>query len=92
MIGKFVQKLIQWMPLILFILLLMVDRENQFHVVGYIILLLSYTVVLILRILYAKEKWHRDYDGSSLGTSPSIQKMSDLKDQLEQQDGSDSES
>ena len=69
----------------------MVDRENSFHVVGYISFLFFYTAILIMRILYAKERWHKEYDDSELGSNPSIQKMSDLKEKLEEQDGTGQE-
>ena len=84
--GKIVQKLIRWMPLVLFLLFIMVDRENLFHVVGFISLLFIYTAVLIMRILYAKERWHEEFDSGELGQNPSIQKMSDLREKLEEQD------
>jgi len=74
------------MPVILFILYLLVDRENSFHVVGFISLLFLYTSVLVARILYARDEWHREYDDSNLGTNPSIEKMSDLKNELESND------
>jgi hypothetical protein len=90
--GKIIQKLIGWMPLVLFFLLIMVDRENSFHVVGFISLLLIYAAILIMRILYAKERWHEEFDSGELGQNTSIQKMSDLKEKLEEQDGIDSES
>jgi hypothetical protein len=90
--GKIIQKLICWMPLVLFFLLIMVDRENSFHVVGFISLLLIYAAILIMRILYAKERWHEEFDSGELGQNTSIQKMSDLKEKLEEQDGIDSES
>ena len=90
--GKIIQKLIGWMPLVLFFLLIMVDRENSFHVVGFISLLLSYATILIMRILYAKERWHEEFDSGELGQNISIQKMSELKEKLEGQDGIDSES
>ena len=90
--GKIVQKLIRWMPLVLFLLFIMVDRENLFHVVGFISLLFIYTAVLIMRILYAKERWHEEFDSGELGQNASIQKMSDLREKLEEQDGIDSES
>jgi hypothetical protein len=80
------------MPLVLFFLLIMVDRENSFHVVGFISLLLIYAAILIMRILYAKERWHEEFDSGELGQNTSIQKMSDLKEKLEEQDGIDSES
>ncbi|HIA94226.1 MAG TPA: hypothetical protein EYO16_03015 [Candidatus Marinimicrobia bacterium] len=89
--GKIIQKLIRWMPVVLFVLLLMVDRDNPVHVVGFISLLLIYTTILIMRILYAKERWHKEYDDSELGSNPSIQKMSDLKEKLEEQDGTGQE-
>jgi hypothetical protein len=44
-----------------------------------------------MRILYAKERWHKEYDDSELGSNPSIQKMSDLKEKLEEQDGTGQE-
>ena len=56
------QKIFKWMPVVLFFLLVMVDRGNIFHVVGYILLLLSYTAILILRLLYAKKYWHKEYN------------------------------
>lgn len=87
--SKIIQKLIRWMPLILFILLLMVDRQNWYHVIGYITILLGYTTILILRILYAKDRWHREYDASISGKNVSIQKMSDLNQKLSEQDGTD---
>jgi len=90
--GKIVQKLIGWMPLVLFLLFIMVDRENLFHVVGFISLLFIYTAILIMRILYAKERWHEEFDSGELGQNASIQKMSDLREKLEEQDGIDSES
>ena len=90
--GKIIQKLVSWMPLVLFFLLIMVDRENPFHVVGFISLLFIYTAILIMRILYAKERWHEEFNSGELGQNTSIQKMSDLKEKLEEQDGIDSES
>jgi hypothetical protein len=90
--GKIIQKLIRWMPLILFFLFIMVDRENSFHVIGFISLLFIYTAILIMRVLYAKERWHEEFDSGELGQNPSIQKMSDLREKLEEQDGIDSES
>ena len=80
------------MPLILFFLFIMVDRENSFHVISFICLLLIYAASLIMRILYAKERWHEEFDSGELKQNPSIQKMSDLREKLEEQDGIDSES
>ncbi|MCS5615894.1 MAG: hypothetical protein NZ771_08835 [Candidatus Marinimicrobia bacterium] len=90
--GKIVQKLIRWMPLVLLFLFFMVDRENSFHVVGFISLLFIYATILIMRVLYAKERWHEEFDSGELGQNASIQKMSDLREKLEEQDGIDSES
>jgi len=84
--GKIIQKLIRWMPLILFFLFIMVDRESSFHVIGFISLLFIYTAILIMRVLYAKERWHEEFDSGELGQNPSIQKMSDLREKLEEQD------
>ena len=90
--GLIIQKLIRWIPLILLILLFMVDRENSFHVVGYISFLFFYTAILIMRILYAKENWHEEFGKGNLGQNNSIQKMSDLKEKLEEQNEFDSKS
>ena len=87
--GKIIQKLIRWMPLILFFLFIMVDRENSFYVVSFICLLFIYTAILIMRVLYAKERWHEEFNSGELGQNGSIQKMSDLKEKLEEQDGID---
>ena len=92
MIGKIVQQLIRWLPLLLLVLLFMVDRENSLHVFGYIILLFAYTSVLIMRILYAKEKWHQEFDSGNLGQNTTIQKMSDLTEKLEEQNEFNSKS
>ena len=45
-----------------------------------------------MRILYAKERWHEEFDSSELKQNPSIQKMSDLRERLEEQDGVNSKS
>ena len=74
------------MPLILFVLLLMVDRKNTFHVVGYITLLLSYTGILVSKILYAKEEWHNEFNNDLGQGSEKIDKMSDYQDQLNVKD------
>jgi len=86
---KIVQKMIRWMPLALLFLFFMVDRENSFYVVSFISLLFIYTAILIMRVLYAKERWHEEFNSGELGQNGSIQKMSDLKEKLEEQDGID---
>ena len=80
------------MPLILFVLLLMVDRKNTFHVVGYITLLLSYTGILVSKILYAKEEWHNEFNNNIGKGSDEIDKMSDYQDQLNVKDETDTKS
>ncbi len=82
MLVKIIQKLIRWMPVILFILLLMLDRNNLIHKVSYIILLLIYTSIMIMRILYSKEKWHDEHNVEKLQTDDSIKKMSDYQSKL----------
>lgn len=75
-------KILKWMPIILFFLLLMVDRDNILHVVGYLVLLFSYTFIIIIRILYAKKEWHKDFNKNQLNENSSIQKMSDLQKKI----------
>lgn len=75
-------RILKWTPLVLFILLLMVDRDNLFHVVGYLIFLFSYTAVIILRVLYAKKEWHKDFNSDELDKNSSIKKMSDLQNKI----------
>ena len=38
--------------------------------------------ILILKILYAKEQWHKEFDGNALGRNSSIEKMSDFQKEL----------
>ena len=73
------------MPVILFILLIMLDRNNMIYVFGYIMLLLSYSGVLILRLLYDKKEWHNEFnEEKNMGRNSSIEKLSDLKDNLDE--------
>ncbi len=78
----FFQKLIRWMPLFLLVFLFLIDRDNTLHTVIYIFFLLSYSAILILKILYAKEEWHRDFDTDSLSQNSSLEKMDDYQNQL----------
>ena len=80
------------MPLILLLLLFMVDRDNSFQKIGYIILLFSYTGVLILRILYAKKEWHKEFSTSDLANDSKINKMSDYEGRLGNKNDLDKES
>ena len=79
---QFIQRLIRWMPLILLFLLFMVDRDKVIHQAGYIVLLLSYTAILILRILYAKENWHREFSTDDITKDSKVEKMSDYENRL----------
>ena len=84
--NQFIQRLIRWMPLVLFFLLFMVDRNKVFHQVGYIILLLSYTAILILRILYAKNNWHKEFNTDDIAKDSNVKKMSDYESKIIEDD------
>ena len=84
--NQLIQRLIRWMPLILLFLLFMVDRDKVVHQVGYIVLLLSYTAILILRILYAKENWHREFSTDDIAKDSKVEKMSDYESKLTEKD------
>tara|TARA_B100001250_G_scaffold335754_1_gene302044 strand:- start:128 stop:406 length:279 start_codon:yes stop_codon:yes gene_type:complete len=86
MLKKIIQTIIRWLPLILFLLFIFIDRDNYLQVTGFILLLLLYTFILITRILYAKKDWHKEYNSKEMNTNPLINKMSDLKDELKQHD------
>ena len=77
------QRLIKWMPVILFVLLLLLDRENLSHVISYIVLLLSYTIILVAKILHAKNEWHSDPKTSKISGDKNIQKMSDFLEKMD---------
>ena len=89
--DQLIQRLIRWMPLILLFLLIMVDRNKVVHQVGYIVLLLSYTAILILRILYAKENWHREFSTDDIAKDSKVKKMSDYKSKLIEDDNLEEE-
>ncbi|MBH10567.1 MAG: hypothetical protein CMG74_09510 [Candidatus Marinimicrobia bacterium] len=61
MYHKLIQKIIRWLPFFLMIFLFLIDRNNLIHVLTYIFILLSYTGILVLKILYAKENWHKEF-------------------------------
>ena len=84
--NQLIQRLIRWMPLILLFLLFMVDRDKVVHQVGYIVLLLSYTAILILRILYAKENWHREFSTDDIAKDSKVEKMSEYESKLIEKD------
>jgi hypothetical protein len=75
-------KILKWMPIILFFLLLMVDRDNILHVAGYLMLLFLYTSIIIIRILYAKKEWHKEFNKDQLNKNNSIKKMSDFQNKI----------
>ena len=89
--NQLIQRLIRWMPLILLFLLFMVDRDKVVHQVGYIALLLSYTAILILRILYAKENWHREFSTDNIAKDSKVKKMSDYASKLIENDNLEEE-
>ena len=89
--NQLIQRLIRWMPLILLFLLFMVDRDKVVHQVGYIVLLLSYTAILILRILYAKKNWHREFSTDDIAKDSKVEKMSDYESKLIEDDNLEEE-
>ena len=84
--DQLIQRLIRWMPLILLFLLFMVDRSKVVHQVGYIVLLLLYTAILIIRILYAKKNWHREFSADDIAKDSKVEKMSDYESKLIEDD------
>ena len=89
--NQLIQRLIRWMPLILLFLLFMVDRNKVVHQIGYIVLLLSYTTILILRILYAKKNWHREFSTDDIAKDSKVEKMSDYESKLIEDDNLEEE-
>ena len=81
---KIIQTLIKWMPIILFALLLMINRDNLLQVIGYILLLLFYTLILVSKILQAKKEWHSDPKTSKISSDKKIQKMSDFLEKMDE--------
>ena len=66
------------MPVILLLLLIFVDRGNKFYVIGFLSLLFIYTTILIVRVLYAKKIWHKEFNDENYAKDASILKMKDL--------------
>ena len=66
------------MPVILLLLLIIVERENKSYVIGILFLLFIYTIILIVRILYAKKIWHKEFNDENYAKDASILKMKDL--------------
>ena len=85
--NRVFQRIFKWMPVILFVLLIMLDRDNLGHVIGYITLILSYSGILILRLLYDKKEWHKVFNkGKNMGSDSSLEKLSDLKQNIGKDD------
>ena len=76
--GKVIQKIIKLMPLVLFFMLIFVDREDKIQVFGFLFLLFTYTIILVSRILYAKKVWHREFNDENYAKDENILKMKDL--------------
>ena len=76
--GKVIQKIIKLMPLVLFFMLIFVDREDKTQVFGFLFLLFAYTIILISRILYAKKIWHKEFNDKNYAKDENILKMKDL--------------
>ena len=76
--GKVIQKIIKLMPLVLFFMLIFVDREDKIQVFGFLFLLFAYTIILISRILYAKKIWHKEFNDKNYAKDENILKMKDL--------------
>ena len=76
--GKIIQKIIKLMPLVLFFMLIFVDREDKVQVVGFLFLLFTYTIILVSRILYAKKVWHKEFNDEDYAKDENILKMKDL--------------
>ena len=76
--GKIIQKINKLMPLVLFFMLIFVDREDKIQVFGFLFLLFTYTIILVSRILYAKKVWHKEFNDENYEKDESILKMKEL--------------
>ena len=76
--GKIIQKIIKLMPLVLFFMLIFVDREDKIQVFSFLFLLFTYTIILVSRILYAKKVWHKEFNDENYAKDENILKMKDL--------------
>ncbi len=76
--GKIIRKIIKLMPLVLFFMLIFVDREDKIQVFGFLFLLFTYTIILVSRTLYAKKVWHKECNDENYAKDESILKMKDL--------------
>ena len=73
--GKIIQKIIKLMPLVLFFMLIFVDREDKVQVFGFLFLLFTYTIILVSRILHAKRVWHKEFNDENYAKDENILKM-----------------
>ena len=76
--GKVIQKIIKLMPLVIFFMLIFVDREDKIQVFSFLFLLFTYTIILVSRILYAKKVWHKEFNDENYAKDENILKMKDL--------------
>ena len=76
------QKFFKWLPLILLIFLFIIDRHNPLHVALYIAILLTYSGILVLKILYTKELWHKEFDHKIYDDNGKLEKLSDVKEKM----------
>ena len=76
--GKVIQKIIKLMPLVIFFMLIFIDREDKIQVFGFLFLLFTYTIILVSKILYAKKVWHKEFNDENYAKDENILKMKDL--------------
>ena len=66
------------MPIILLLMLIFIDRNNKVYVGTFLLLLFLYTIILVVRILYARKVWHKEFNDKDYANDTSIIKMQDL--------------
>ena len=76
--GKIIQKIIKLMPLVLFFMLIFVDREDKFRYLVFFFYCSLILLFLVSRILYAKKVWHKEFNDENYAKDESILKMKDL--------------
>jgi len=78
MMNSVIQIIIKFSPLVLFIMLIFINREDKLQVIGFLGLLFLYTTIIVIRILYAKKVWHDEFNDKTYENDPNIKKMQDL--------------
>ena len=78
MMNSVIQIIIKFSPLVLFIMLIFINREEKLQVIGFLGLLFLYTTIIVIRILYAKKVWHDEFNDEAYEHDPNIKKMQDL--------------